>query len=126
MGIAWLYAGYPGLVKNGFAEKFEALSREYPPSSSDVSKVSRLKDATTTNTAVVAVEQKVDAISPLCGSNITTCIEYSLDQASIDWWVNGSFVAVFLLFLARREGRGQRRHKQAQKNKEFPPHDFLH
>lgn len=39
MGIAWLYASYPGLVKNGFAEKFEELSRQYPPSSSNVSKV---------------------------------------------------------------------------------------
>ena len=39
MGIAWLYAGYPGLVKNGFAEKFEELSRQYPPVSTDVSKV---------------------------------------------------------------------------------------
>ncbi|CAM9191344.1 unnamed protein product [Hapterophycus canaliculatus] len=38
MGIAWLYAGYPGLVKNGFAEKFEDLSRQYPPSASDVAK----------------------------------------------------------------------------------------
>eukprot|EP00752_Nemacystus_decipiens_P002210 g2101.t1 len=38
MGIAWFYAAYPGLVKHGFAEKFEELSRQYPPSSSDVSK----------------------------------------------------------------------------------------
>ncbi|CAM9894971.1 unnamed protein product [Pylaiella littoralis] len=38
MGIAWLYASYPELVQKGFAEKFEELSRKYPPSSSDVSK----------------------------------------------------------------------------------------
>ncbi|CAM9221979.1 unnamed protein product [Ectocarpus sp. 6 AP-2014] len=38
MGIAWFYAGHPALVKSGYAEKFEELSRQYPPSSSDVSK----------------------------------------------------------------------------------------
>lgn len=40
MGTAWLYAGYPGLVNNGYGERFEELTREFPPESSDVSKAS--------------------------------------------------------------------------------------
>ncbi|CAM9401252.1 unnamed protein product [Ascophyllum nodosum] len=38
MGTAWLYSGYPGLINNGFGDRFEELTRQYPPESTHVSK----------------------------------------------------------------------------------------
>lgn len=41
MGTAWLHSGYPVLVENGFGERFEELTKQYPPASADVAKVKR-------------------------------------------------------------------------------------
>lgn len=40
MGTAWLYAGFPALIDNGFGERFEELARLHPPGSSDVTQAS--------------------------------------------------------------------------------------